>query len=47
MADDSRSPYVHQQPHTASGTLAYKVRWKDDRNRPGPFCDPITIAYTA
>ena len=47
VADDSRSPYVHQRPHTASGTLAYKVRWKDDRNRPGPFCDPITIAYTA
>jgi len=47
VASDSNSPYIHYGPDTASGTLAYKARWVDVRNRPGPFGDPVTIAYTA
>ena len=47
VASDSNSPYVHYTPDTVSGVLAYRARWIDVRNRPGPFGDPVTIAYTA
>ena len=47
VAIDTNSPYNHVAPAPVNKTLAYKARWIDRLQRPGLFCDPVTIAYTA